>query len=83
MTDEDQAWSDLEDAISRFLQATGEPGILTDWILVTHVLASMDDTGSNTSTSVTGARHQPDYRALGLLEHGAAAIRANVIEGDD
>lgn len=81
--DEDAAWKNLEDAINRVREVTGEGGILTDWVVVSHVIHDMDDEGTRVSTSVTGARHQPDYRALGLLEYGAAAIRANAVEGDD
>jgi hypothetical protein len=79
---EEEAWERLELAIGHLLEVTGETGILADWILVTHVLSEMDERGSIVSTSVTGPRNQPQYRALGLLEYGAAAVRSTATEGD-
>lgn len=83
MMSEEEAWENLEQAIGQLLEITGESGILSDWVLVTHLLQDMDDHGNTVSTSVTSARNQPDYRAIGLLEYGAAAIRARMFEGDD
>ena len=80
---EDEAWERLEQAIGHLLEVTGESGMLSDWVLVTHVLSEMRDDGSTVSTSVTSARNQPDYRALGLLEYGAAAVRAGMIHGEE
>lgn len=80
---EDEARENLELAIGQLLEVTGESGILSDWTLVTHVLREMDDDGTTTTTSVQSSRRQPAYRTLGLLEFGAAAIRAEAINPEE
>lgn len=80
---QEEAWDNLELAIAQFLDTTGLKGILSDWVLVSHVLTEMNDDGSLVSTSIQGSRNQPAYRALGLLEYGAAAIRAGAVENEE
>lgn len=77
------AWADLELAIETFLSRTGEPGLLMDWTLVHFKIQPGEDGSDRHTTGVTGAERQPSYRALGLLEYGAAAIRANAIASDE
>lgn len=77
----DQAAADLEEAIERYLRAVGgQPGLLLDWVLVTHKVTSADDGSSEATTSFTMAERQTQYRTLGLLEYATSALRTQIAD---
>jgi hypothetical protein len=76
-TTEQAAHETLEAAIERFLEETGHGGLLLDWVVVTQSLVAVDgQEGSRTAWA--GGFPQALYRSLGLVEHAATQIRAQI-----
>jgi hypothetical protein len=75
---EEAAWARLEEAIETFLTEGGQPGLLLDWVLVTHKISPNDDGTNNASTGYTGSEHQTHYRTLGLLEYAKTVVQAEI-----
>lgn len=76
--DDGGSWGRLEQAIEDFLRDEGEPGLLLDWVLVTHKVTPNEDGTNEASTSCTGSEHQTQYRTLGLLEYASTVVRAEI-----
>lgn len=78
MTSESEAHDKLEEAIEAFLEAIGQPGLLTDWVVVTHKLTPNEDGTNDYDTGWVGSEHQPAYRTLGLLDHARTQIMVSI-----
>ena len=74
------AWTKLEAAIEDYLRELDQPGLLLDWVLVTHKVTANEDGSNSASTSYIGSEHQTSYRTLGLLEYGSTVIRREIEE---
>lgn len=78
MSSSDNPWDKLEAAIETYLTEIEQPGLLLDWVLVTHKVSANEDGSNDASTTYVGSEHQTQYRTLGLLEHAKVVVKMEI-----
>ena len=78
MISESEAHAKLEEAIEAFLESIGQPGLLMDWVVITHKLSANEDGTNDFDTGWVGSEHQPLYRTLGLLDYARTCVMRSI-----
>lgn len=68
----------LDAAIREYLRATGNEGVVVDWVVLATQQFYDENGGGYTATNNIVPPNQPLYRSLGLIEYAAARVRAQV-----
>jgi len=80
----DAALAEVVAAFSRLQEESGEPGVVTDYVLV-YAAQRWDDEGQQ--ATAIGYAYPPDgqpfYRTLGLLDQFTASLRRRVARAED